>query len=137
MFGSSSAIRMRFAMPFPSCRLGHGLDVERSSGAWQLENEHRSAAGRALGAKRAAEMLDDLPAYRKPKPRALRLAGERVTGLPELLEDHLPILGTHPRAVVDHGNARAAAADAELDGHTARALPRELRRNRQEADQHP
>jgi len=62
-------------------------------------------------------MLDDAPADVQPEAAALRLAGERVARLAELVEDDLLVLGADSLAIVTHIDAHELAllGKADLD----------------------
>src|SRR5258708_7016685 len=96
MFGSSSAIRIFLAMR-------------------QREGEAGALAQAALDPHAAAEMLDDLAADVQPEAAAVRLGGERVAHLAELVEDHALVGGIDAPAVVAHPGAQRAARPRPRD----------------------
>src|SRR5689334_17731243 len=83
MLGSSSAMRTFLAM-----RDGKGEGGALADGAF-----HPHAA---------AEMLDDLAADVEAQPAAVRLGGERVAGLAELVENQRLVRWIDARAVIAH-----------------------------------
>src|SRR5689334_4927335 len=94
MCGSSSAIRIFLAMR-------------------QGEGEAGALAAAAVDPHAAAEMLDDLAADMQAEAAAVRLGGERVARLAELVEDQLLVGRIDARAVVAHLDAQRAAVVAQ------------------------
>src|SRR5258708_23481916 len=117
MFGSSSAIRIFLAMG-------------------QREGEAGALAEAALDPHAAAEMLDDLAADVQPEAAAVRLGGERVAHLAELVEDHALVGGIDARAVVAHLDAQRAGLLPERHANAAASGLAELRRVRQQVQHH-
>src|SRR5262245_4162928 len=105
MFGSSSAMRTRCAaLAMRSGRLAEAGFAHQ----WQREGEARALARPAAHPQPPAGVLDDAAADVQAEPAAVRLAGERVARLAELVEDQLLVLGPHARAVVAHVDAQEA-----------------------------
>src|SRR5437660_932467 len=117
MFGSSSAIRIFLAMG-------------------QREGEAGAFADAALDPHAAAEMLDDLAADVQAEAAAVRLGGQRVPDLAELVEDHALVGGIDPRAVVAHLDAKRARLLLERDADAAAARLAELGRVRKKIEHH-
>src|SRR5688572_22385617 len=99
MFSSSSAMSTLL-----------GIDHLRLFHNGETETETRAMAGRAFHPNLSPVMLDDVAADRQAQPGAVRLLGERVAGLAELVEDDVLVLGQHARAVVAHVDAQPAVA---------------------------
>src|SRR6185295_20348348 len=112
MFGSSSAIStlpvalMDSGRRLAECRLAHQRQRKGEAGALARPAAHPQAS---------AGVLDDAPADVEAEAAALRLAGERVARLAELLEDQLVVLGLHARAVVAHLHPEEALLLGERD----------------------
>src|SRR5262245_63984676 len=95
MLGSSSAISTRAAISGGPAQAGF-------THQWKRERETRALPRPAGDPQAPAAVLDDAPADVQAEPAALRLAGERIAGLPELVEDDLLVLGPHAGSVVAH-----------------------------------
>src|SRR5207302_1180804 len=107
MFGSSSATRIFLLMR-------------------QREGEAGAAAKLALHPHAPAEVLDDLPADVQPEAAAVRLGGQRVADLAELVEDQALIGRIDARPVVAYLDAQCAGLGLERDADAAAAGLAEL-----------
>src|SRR5438067_127755 len=101
--------------PAPTMRCSTGSiaypPLVRRLGQRQAQPEAAPPPRLALHRQRPAVMLHDLAADRQPQPRPVRLAGQRVAHLAELLEDRLALLRRHARAgVLDLGHRPAVQA---------------------------
>src|SRR5258708_29259895 len=108
MFGSSSATRIFLAMG-------------------QREGEAGAFAQTALDPHATAEMLDDLAADVQAEAAAVRLRGERVAELPELVEDQRLVGGIDAGAVVAHVDAQRVGLRRSRDADAAASGLTELR----------
>ncbi len=79
-------------------------------------------------------MLDDLATDRQPEPRAVRLVGERVGDLAELLEHGRLLRGLEAGAVVGHVDAHGLARHRGVHADTAVRAVAELHGVRQQVD---
>src|SRR5918992_6382708 len=102
MFSSSSAMSTLL-----------GIDYLRLFHNGETETEARAMAGRAFHPNPSPVVLDDVPADGQPQARAVRLLGERVARLAELVEDDVLVLGAHAGPVVAHIHPQPAVALGE------------------------
>src|SRR5436190_23927337 len=102
MLGSSSATRIFLLMR-------------------QREGKAGAAPSFTLHPHATAEVLDDLAADMQPKAAPLGLAGQRVAGLAELVEDHSLIDGVDAGPVVAHLDAQRPALLLQRNADLARS----------------
>src|SRR5258706_15482904 len=110
MFGSSSAMRILPGIGLRGARL-----AQLRGGGRKSEQEAGALARAALDPHAAAEVLDDLAADVQPEPAAVRLAGQRIADLAELVEDDELVRRVDAVAVVAHADRQAAVARLERD----------------------
>src|SRR6476469_5998575 len=129
MFGSSSAMR---TLRRPGFMASGGLAQRRLIDEREREREACPLARPAAHPQPAAGVLDDAAADVQAKPAALRLAGERVSRLAELLEDQLLVLQADSRAIVADVEPQESALLGERNLHPAAARLDEFNRVREQ-----